>query len=523
LLIASANLANLMLARGSTRVQELALRLSLGATQGRLICQLLSESAPLVVFGAAAGLVLARGLGKCLVSLLSTQGDSLFVDLRPDWLVLGFTSMLAVLTALLFGLVPAFRAASVAPSEATKSGSARAGGMQESSRLRRALVIAQVALSLVLVTGAVLFARTLGNLLTVDAGFCEDNILIAQLDLSRLRLPVTRRIAAKQEILDQLRSVPGAEGAAEARIIPLSGNSIDNRVWAEGEDRQSGFDPNFNWVGEGFFKTLGIPLMAGRDFDEKDTTTSPKVAIVNEEFARRFGKGTNPVGLRIRREATPNEPETVFQIVGMVRNSKYIDLRERFRPIVYLSVAQDQSPSPFEQVMIHSTLPLPMLTSSIKRVVGERSPDINVDFSLFKTQIQESLLPEKLMAALSGFFGILAGLLTAVGLYGVISFLVAQRTHEIGIRMALGAGKRQVLGSVLRETLMLTALGLGIGLPITFILARLVATMLFGVKPEDPAALALAALALCGVSFASAYIPARRAAKVDPLVALRYE
>jgi len=523
LLIACANLANLMLARGSTRVQELALRLSLGATQGRLICQLLWESAPLVVFGAAAGLVLARVLGKYLVSLLSTQGDSLFVDLHPDWLVLGFTSMLAVVTALLFGLVPAFRAASVAPSEALKSGSARAGLMQESSRLRRALVIAQVALSLVLVTGAVLFARTLGNLLTVDAGFREDSILIAQLDLSRLRLPATRRMAVKQEILDQFRSVPGAEGAAEARIVPLSGDSIDNRVWAEGEDRQSGFDPNFNWVGEGFFKTLGIPLLAGRDFDEKDTTTSPKVAIVNEEFARRFGKGTNPVGRRIRREATPTEPEMVFQIVGVVKNSKYIDLRERFRPIVYLSLTQDPSPGPWQQVMIHSTLPLSMLTSSIKRVVGERSQDINVGFSVFKTQIQESLLPEKLMAALSGFFGMLAGLLTAVGLYGVISFLVAQRTHEIGVRMALGAGKRQVLGSVLRETLMLTALGIGIGLLITFIVARLITSMLFGVKPDDPAALALAAFALCGVSLAAAYIPARRAAKVDPLVALRYE
>lgn len=523
LLIACANLANLMLARGSARVQELAVRLALGATQGRLICQLLWESAPLVVFGAAAGLVLAQALGKCLVSLLSTQGDSLFVDLHPDWRVLGFTAMLAIVTALVFGLVPAFRAASLAPSEAMKSSSARVGGRQESSRLRRALVIAQVALSLVLVTGAVLFARTLVNLMTMDAGFREDNILIVQLDLSRLRLPVTRRIAAKQEILDQLRSVPGAEGAAQTRIIPLSRNSIDNRVWADGEDRQSGFDPNFNWVGEGFFKTLGIPLLAGRDFAEKDSTTSPKVAIVNEEFARRFGKGTNPVGLRIRREATPNEPETVFQIVGMVQNSKYIDLRERFRPIVYLSAAQDQSPDPFEQVMIHSTLPLPMLTSSIKRVIGERSLAINVGFSVFKTQIQESLLPEKLMAALSGFFGILAGLLTAVGLYGVISFLVARRTHEIGIRIALGADKRQVLAPVLRETLMLTAVGIAIGLPITFILARLIASMLFGVKPDDPEALALAALALCGVSFAAAYIPARRAAKVDPLVALRYE
>src|SRR5215469_7937613 len=369
----------------------------------------------------------------------------------------------------------------------------------------------------------VLFARTLGNLLTVDAGFREDSILITQLDLSRLHLTVMRRIAAKQEILDQLRSVPGAEGAAEVGIIPLSGNSIDNRVWADGEDRQSGFDPNFNSVGGAYFKTLGIPLLSGRDFDEKDTVTSPKVAIVNEEFARRFSNGATPVGLRIRREATPSDPEMVFEIVGMVKNSKYNNLRESFRPIVYLSITQGQSPSPFEQVMIHSTLPLPMLTSRIKQVVSKRSPDINVAFSVFKIQIEESLLPEKLMAALSGFFGILAGLLTAVGLYGVISFLVARRTHEIGIRMALGAGKRQVLSSILRETLMLTVLGIGVGLPITFGVARMIASMLFGVKPYDPAVLTMAACTLCGVGLAAAYIPARRAAKVDPLVALRYE
>ncbi len=523
LLIASANLANLMLARGSTRVRELAVRLSLGATRGRLIRQLLWESFPLILLGVASGLVLARSLASFLIALLSTQGDSLSLDLHLDWRVLGFTAMLAALTAVVFGLVPAFRAASLAPSEAMKACSPRTGGTQENNILRRVLVIAQVSLSLVLLTGAVLFARTLANLLAVNPGFREDSILITQLDLSRLRLPVARRLAEKKEILDRLRDVPGVEAASEVRIVPLSGNSTDNLVWAEGEDRQSGFNSNFNWVGDGYFKTLGTPLLAGRDFGEQDMPNSPKVAIVNQEFARRFGKGANPVGLQIRREATPTEPEMVFEIVGLVKNTKYTDLREKFLPIVYLPVSQDQNPDPFEQVIIHSALPLPSLTSRIKREVTGKSPDINVDFQVFKTQIQESLLPERLTAALSGFFGVLAALLTAVGLYGVISFLVARRTHEIGIRMALGASKRQVLSLILRETLMLAVLGIGAGLPITLGVARLVASMLFGIKPGDPVALALAASALCGVALAASYIPARRASSVDPMVALRYE
>ena len=519
LLIACANLANLMLARGSARGQELAVRLSLGATRRRLVWQLLWESFPLILVGGASGLLLAEALGNSLVALLSRQGDSLFVNLHPDWRVLGFTAMVAALTALLFGLVPAFRAASLAPSEAMKAGSPRTGGMHESNKLRRVLVITQVALSLVLVTGAVLFARTLANLLTVDAGFREDGILITWLD----RLPLAGRLAVKKEILDRLRDVPGVEAASEVGLVPLSGASVDNRVWLEGGNRQSGFDPNFNRISDGFFKTLGTPLLAGRDFDEQDTPKSRKVAIVNQAFARRLGKGANPVGLQIRREATPSDPETVFEIVGIVENTKYRDLRENFVPIVYLPLSQEQNPYPFEQVIIHSALPLPRLTSSIKRAVAGESPDIDVDFRVFKTQIQESLLPERLMAALSGFFGILAALLTAVGLYGVISFLVTRRTHEIGIRMALGASKRQVLGSVLRETVMLTALGIGVGLPITFIVARLIVSMLFGVKPGDPAALALGVFALCGVALAAAYVPARRATKVDPLVALRYE
>jgi predicted permease len=523
LLIACANLANLMLARGSARMRELAVRLSLGATRSRLIRQLLWESFPLILLGAASGLALARTLGNLLVALLSTQGDSLFVDLHPDWRVLGFTAVLVALTTLFFGLVPAFRASSLAPSEAMKAGSPRMGSVHEGNRLRRVLVISQVALSLVLVTGAVLFAGTFANLLTVDAGFHEDGILIAWLDLSKLRLPVAHRQTVKKEILDRIRAIPGVEAASEVGIVPLSGGNMDNRIWAGGEDRQSGFDSNFNSIGENYFKTLGTPLLTGRDFDGRETPNSPKVAIVNQEFARRLGKGANPVGLQIRREATPHQPELVLEIVGVVKNTKYENLRQDFVPIAYLPLAQDPEPDSFDQVVIHSKLPLPSLSLQVKAATAATSPDISAEFRVFKTQIQESLLPERMMATLSGFFGSLAGLLTAVGLYGVISFLVARRTQEIGIRMALGAGKRRVLCMILRETLMLAALGIAVGLPITISVARLIASMLFGIKPGDPVALAVAAFALSGVALAAGYIPARRAVRVDPMVALRYE
>jgi predicted permease len=435
---------------------------------------------------------------------------------------MGFTALLATITVLLFGLFPALKTTRLAPIEAMKTGSPRTGA-RESNRLRRGLVITQVALSLVLVTGAVLFTRTLENLRNIDAGFRQDQILITQLDLSRVA--AERRPAARKQILDRLRNLAGVRSAAEVNIMPFSGDSTDNLVWAAGETRQSGFAPLFNQIGSGYFKTLDTPLVAGRDFSDQDTATSPKVAIVNQAFAQRFGKGPNPVGQQLRREATatPFEPEMNFEIVGVVKNTKYKDLRENWQPIVYLAIAQSKIPDLFDQVVIHTGLPLADFTPTLRRTVAEVSPSIDVDLQVFKTQIQESLLPEKLMATLSGFFGLLAALLTAVGLFGMISFLVARRTHEIGVRMALGARKGHVLASVLRETLTLTAAGIGLGLPIMFGVTHVIASKLFGIKAYDPQSLVLAALALCAVSLAAAYIPARRAATVDPMVALRDE
>ena len=523
LLIACANLANLLLARASAREREIAVRLALGAPRGRLIQQLLAESLMLASVGAAFGLMLASTLSQFLVAFLNTQGDPLFVDLNLDWRVLAYTATLAILTCVLFGLTPALRATCVDPGEAMKVGGR---GMSEGRKglgLRRSLVVAQVALSLVLLVGAVLFSRTLSNLLALDAGFRQDGILIAWLDLSRLRLPIGRRLPMNREILYRLRAIPGVDSAAESWIVPLSGSSIDNDVWLDGSDSQERINSKFNWVSPGYFKTLGTPLVLGRDFDDRDTSTSTKVAIVNEAFALKLGLAGNPVGRRFRRQATPHEPELLFEIVGMVKDTKYRSLRQDFGPIVYLSTSQDQSPKPFDQILIHSGLPLAGITSQVKGALTEVSPDIGIDFRVFKTQIRDALLRERLIATLSGFFGVLAGLLTAIGLYGAVSYMVTRRTNEIGIRMALGAQQSDVLHMVLREALRLALIGIAIGLPCALGALRLVSSMLFGLKPDDPMTIGLATVVIIAVALAAGYWPARRATKVDPMVALRYE
>ncbi|HXJ96350.1 MAG TPA: ABC transporter permease [Terriglobia bacterium] len=523
LFIACANLANLMLARASARGREIAVRLALGASRGRLIRQLLAESLLLALAGAAAGLLLARSLAGFVVSFLSTQGNRLFLNIDPDWRVFGFTAVMAMLATVLFGLLPVLRSTRIPSLEAMKAGSRGMTATRERFGLRRALVVSQVALSLVLLVGALLFTRSLRNLLSVDLGFQRTGILITGVDLTHLNLPAERRAAYKHDLLERLRGTPGVDAAAETAIIPTEGSSVNRTVWIDGSDPSQAKSPWFNFVSPDFFKTMGTPLLAGRDFNDRDTPTSPSVAIVNEAFARQFTNGANPVGRRILQKAELREPKVEYEIVGLVRNTKYQDLREEFSALVYVPISQGGLPDPYDQILVRSHVPLIDLTARLKQTIAQASPDIAIQFRSLQTMIHDELLSERLMATLSGSFGFLAALLAVIGLYGVMSYMVVRRTSEIGIRMTLGAGRGEIVTMIVREAGTLLAIGLVVGVALSLAAGRAAGSMLFGLKPYDPITLALAVGLLALVAVAASYLPARRASKLDPMEALRNE
>ena len=524
LLIASANLANLMLARASAREKEMGMRMAVGASRGRLIRQLLVESLLLAGIGAALGALLARSLSQVLVASLSTQNDPLFVDLGTDWRVLGFTAALAGITCILFGLAPAWRATSVAPGVVLKESGRGTTGGRSGFGLRRILVVSQIALSLMLLVGALLFARSLNNLATVDAGFRQDGILVTDIDFTALNLPDERRLAFSEELLSRVRVIPGVDSATIAEIVPLSGNGENHDLLMGTSGAPKGEAPvaSFNRVSPGFFKTLQTAMLAGRDFDEHDVKGSPNVAIVNEEFAHKFAGGRNPLGMtfRVGRLRTITAP---YEIVGLVKNSKYFELREEAQPIVYTSMAQYEHPDTDAQILIRSNSPLASLISGVKSTANQVHSDLDITFFPFHKMIQDGLLRDRLMAALSGFFGALAVVLAAIGLYGVISYMVEQRRNEIGIRMALGAGQQKIIRLVLSETGLLLLIGLAAGVALALATARTATSMLFGLKPTDVLTYFAAALSLSGVAALASFLPARRAARLDPMSALRNE
>jgi putative ABC transport system permease protein len=521
LLIACANLANLLMARASAREREIAVRQALGASRLRLIRQLLVESLLLAVAGAVLGAALAQALSRLLVAFLSTTADPIFLDLAPDWRVLGFTAGLAVATCVLFGLAPAIRITRRETSAMIKSGARGMTAGRERISLRRALVVTQVALSLVLVAGALLFSRSLGNLLALDMGFRDEDVLTATAMFQRLNLPPERVPVFKDELLERIRTIPGVESAALTHIVPLRDWGGGN-AWIDGAARQPSHT-SLSRVGPDYFKTLQIPLLAGRDFDARDRVEAPPVAIVNQAFARKFLNGGNPVGHRLWIEAAPGSPDTLYEIVGFVGDTKYEDLREEFRPIVYYAATQDDGAGAGAQILIRSRLPQGEIVGAVKRVLNEINPAITVNFEGLKPMIDATILRERLIATLSGFFGLLALLLACIGVYGILSYGVASRTTELGIRMALGAQRTDVFWLILREALWLVIIGVAVGLPLIFAVTRLVSTLLFGLSPTDPLSLSAAALLLLAVAMLAGYLPSRRATRVDPMVALRCE
>jgi predicted permease len=519
LLIACANLANLMLARASARQTEIAVRLALGASRGRVVRQLLIESILLAASGAALGIALAQFLGRLLVWQISTQDNLVNLQMTTDWRVLSFATAVAVFTCVLFGLAPAFHAARTEPLAAMKSGGRTTAGRDHLS-LQQFMVVTQIAVSLVLLVGALLFVRSFRNLVTCDPGMRESGVTAAFLGFWQSKMPAERWPEFQRQLLEEVQSVPGVLSAATTTNVPLSGGSWEHGIHIGSLEGNS----KFTWVSPDYFKTMDIPVLKGRNFTPLDTASSPRVAVVNETFLRHYMPGgINPIGQTLRTESEPGYPSTVYEIVGVIRDTRYSNLRDLTPPITFAPISQFPNAGPWLTMVIHSNVPSPTVSASAKQRLAEKYPEVLSEFFDFQRAIQDSLLQERLLAMLSGFFGALAALLTAIGVYGVISYMVVTRRNEIGIRMALGASRSNVVRLVLRQTLIALALGLAIGILLALGATQGAATLLYGLRPNDPFTFAAAAALLVIIALLGTLLPARRAASVDPMIALRYE
>jgi predicted permease len=509
LLVACANVASLLLARAASRQKEIAIRLAIGAGRGRIVRQLLIESVLLSAIGAALGVELAWLCGRLLVDLISTGPSEIVLDLTPNWRVLAFTSTVAVATCVLFGLAPALQATVTAPSAVLKE-SASAG--RSRSRLLQSLVSAQVALSLVLLAGAGLFVRTLQNLQNLDPGFSADGVLLVEFDRGGTVPP--------GELLDEVRRVPGVLSASLTTHTPLSGSTWSEPAVPAGQRIPDLDNAFFIGAGPRFFETMQIQLLSGRDFASQDTTGGPEVAIVNEAYALRHFPGRNPLGQRLSSmvRGAPKE----LEIVGLVRNTNIAGLRKAPPPTVY--VAYEQLKWEFSTTLaVRAAGRLTDVASEIQRALQPRLLARPIEVRPLSAQVEVTLIQERMMATLASGFGLLALILACVGLYGLLAYTVAQRTKEIGIRMALGAQRKGVVSLILKGGIRLVLIGIALGVPAAWLSSRWVASMLFGLTPTDPPTIAGAILMLAAAAQVAAYFPARRASRQDPLTALRHD
>jgi predicted permease len=531
LLIACANLANLLLARGAARQREFAVRLSIGAARSRLIRQLLTESFLLAFFGAAAGLILAQWADALLLRMVSGTGpNTIQLSLRPDARILAFTLGVAAFTAILFGLIPALRATRIDLSPVLKSGVS--GSSTEAFHRRfplaKILIVAQVAVSLVLLVAAGLFVHSLQRLSQVKLGFNSTRLM-----LFRIRpLPAGYKDAAipllYQNLLDKFKAVPGVSGATLSVDGLFSNTESGDPIAVEGYTPKPGeaMDSRMDHVGPDYFSVVGMPILYGRGILAQDSAPprakAPRVTVINQTFASHFFPNTNPIGKRVR-DTYPGSTADA-EVVGVVSDAKYRSLREETPPRLYAPIFNPLWPSNMAYFEIRTVGDTAGVSSALRAVVHDTNPAIpEIEIRTMPDLVLQSMHTDYFVARLASAFGLLAIVLAGLGLYGIMAFTVARRTRDIGIHMTLGASPSAILHQVMRETSILMLIGIAVGVPIALAGTHLIRSMLFGLGSADPIALIAACAILAAIAAAASYIPARRAARVDPMVALRYE
>ncbi len=524
LLIACANVAGLMVARAAARQREIAIRLAIGATRWAIVRQLLVESVVVSFSGGLLGFAVAHWTTRGLVLLLTGEPTDAWLSPTLNLRLLAFNLGLAVVTGLIFGLIPAFQATRAGLAPVLKGTSGTVAAARGQARFRRVLVVAQVALSLLLVVGAGLFSRSLYNLLRADLGFRTENLITFALDPRLAGYSDARALAFCRDLRERLAGLPGVRTAAAANPGPLSGSSRGGNITVEGYQPADDEEPgaSFHSVSPGYFSTLGIPLLTGREFTERDDAAAPKVAIVNREFVRRYFEDRNPMGRHVTRgSSSKGVPDR--EIVGVAADNKHANLRDAARPTMYYTFAQEERTERMT-FYVRAAGEESSFGPIVRRTVQQLDPNLPVlELKSMKVLVEESVQTERLIAALASAFGVLATVLAAIGLYGIVAYTVARRTSEIGVRIALGASRGRVLGLVLKEAAALAAAGLAIGVPAALALSRLVESELFGIGAADPPTFIAGATVLALVALLAGYLPGRRASRINPITALRHE
>jgi predicted permease len=530
LLIACANVANLLLTRATTRQKEMAVRLALGAPRSRLVRQTLTEGLVLAAAGGLVGVLLSIWLGDLLLSMLPSDSLSRSLSTAPDLRVGVFTLVIALLTAVGFGLAPALQSARVELNSTMREVGAATGGGIRQARLRKGLVVAQVALSMLLVAGGGLFARSLYNLQQLDRGFDSSGLVSFSLDPSLSGYDQARIRQFTERLLSDVRGLPGVASASFAEVAPLTNNSSRRTIEVLGHTPKQGENMNAlaNKVAPDYFRTMRLALVAGREFTERDAAGAPLVAVVNEAFARQFYGSESAIGRRFGWSAIDNPG--AIEIVGVVRDSFYSSVRQGARgpeetPIfAYAPFAQSERLGQVTVYVRSTPDALAALPEQLRRVVRQADASMPIfDMQAVDTTVEQSLFTERMLALLSAAFGLVATLLAAIGLYGVMAYTVSRRTREIGIRIALGAERNTVLWLVLREVVLITVAGIALAVPAALALGGLVRSQLFGVSATDPWTMLLAGVVLAAVALLAGWLPARKAARVQPILALRTE